>query len=662
MGNSILQKNIGELFLDYDEQAKDYILSKHYEYIIPSYQRAYKWDEELGEILFMDLIKPKGEGYNFGFITLSIIDSKNKYLFEIIDGQQRITTVYIIMMVLYNRLCILSAGDHEKKRLSKFIENFPFISKDSPTIPHLSFLYNEVESSDLEDKINKDNPIFNNFKKVNEALSIALRDCVDDDAAIGQIVQFVKYILNQKIIVLKYETPALALDSFIALNMKGRPLDTYEIFSALCLKIIDSPEEMDAYKIKLNNIYNLYFDNSKLLGFKSFDQFLKSMIVCMDYGTYNNDSDKMGEIQLKMPNHYIEETYKSPTSIMNFIDRLDRYLKAIIIFLEKGELSGLSKFTFSANSTQNIKQREMEIKWLVYGWHNNEIDRSMLIVIRRYIYALIIQIMKIDDAQDEDILYKKIFNSMTEIVLSLYHHHLISILGSDYVKLRAENIIISSAHDIRKFYSNTLDSEEIFSAELKNSSIAIGIQKNKFLRLSLLFQLKGIEKKDKLSLKGKIIEEIIPFDALNIEHFIIDKSRYKISEGRNKYLFNTILVKKIINDKFAEEKCKNCKNKIEFLQDKVFLSHKKEMEFLCFYIKSLSDNLEKLSEKYDKEQNFHIFIDLIENQKSDLTEKNIGLYREYMNEIMINLFRDISSELKSVLKMLTYENNCKVFH
>ncbi|MBO1307813.1 DUF262 domain-containing protein [Enterococcus sp. 669A] len=512
MSSDILQKKVGELFLDYSERKKKYVEKNHYKYIIPSYQRAYKWDVELGEILFRDLILPKGEGYNFGFVTLSVLEQNDDRLFEVIDGQQRITTIYIIMLVLYNRLCCLNAGETEKKRLEKFINNFPFSSEDSPTIPLLEKLHKDALGKGInsEDFINLDsspNPIFDNFKKIDDTLSQFLQG-MENDESIGTIVGYIKCILEQKIIILKYRTPALALDSFIALNMKGRPLDAYEIFSALCLKIIDSTEEMNEYKKKLNGIFNMYSANANLLGFQNFNHFLKTMITCMDYEKYSSDPERINEINLKIPNHYIEENYKSPTSIMNFIDKLGFYLKKVINFLKTGKLTELEGFCTDKSKTKNINKRLEEIEWLVYGWNNTENDGAMLMVIRKYLYALLIQIEKEKEKEEEKTAksYKLIYKCLTEITLSLYHHHLIGILGSNYLKLRQENLTISSAHDIKHLYSESFDWEEIFKAELAKENY--GISKAKFLKMNLIFQVKRVKKTKKLMLMVQLLTKL----------------------------------------------------------------------------------------------------------------------------------------------------------
>lgn len=73
-------------------------------YIIPVYQRAYAWEEDQWQAFLEDLIEQaEGENnYFYGNILLEVIKKGKEY--EIIDGQQRLTTLTIFMRSLLNVL------------------------------------------------------------------------------------------------------------------------------------------------------------------------------------------------------------------------------------------------------------------------------------------------------------------------------------------------------------------------------------------------------------------------------------------------------------------------------------------------------------------------------------------------------------------------------
>jgi hypothetical protein len=70
---------------------------KH-KYVVPLYQRAYAWGEEEIKTLLEDLLEvEQGEGEYF--LGNLILDSKN----HVIDGQQRLTTLYMLLSALRNK-------------------------------------------------------------------------------------------------------------------------------------------------------------------------------------------------------------------------------------------------------------------------------------------------------------------------------------------------------------------------------------------------------------------------------------------------------------------------------------------------------------------------------------------------------------------------------
>ena len=81
------------------------IFSKDFEYFIPSYQRPYSWEEVQTETLFDNLYdfykENRTDDYFLGSIVLIKEESKSRA--EVIDGQQRLTTLTIIFAVIAHK-------------------------------------------------------------------------------------------------------------------------------------------------------------------------------------------------------------------------------------------------------------------------------------------------------------------------------------------------------------------------------------------------------------------------------------------------------------------------------------------------------------------------------------------------------------------------------
>ena len=74
-------------------------------YVIPVYQRKYDWKTDNCQQLYSDLkkiITDKRESHFFGSIVSSVVPNGSKIEYHIIDGQQRLTTVTLLLLAICN--------------------------------------------------------------------------------------------------------------------------------------------------------------------------------------------------------------------------------------------------------------------------------------------------------------------------------------------------------------------------------------------------------------------------------------------------------------------------------------------------------------------------------------------------------------------------------
>lgn len=98
-------------------------------YTIPRFQRDYSWSEEEWEDLWMDIqgtLAPGGEPAHYmGYLVLQSADDKN---FEVIDGQQRLTTLSLIVLAgMRNLKRLVEAGraaDANQRRLDQLSQTY----------------------------------------------------------------------------------------------------------------------------------------------------------------------------------------------------------------------------------------------------------------------------------------------------------------------------------------------------------------------------------------------------------------------------------------------------------------------------------------------------------------------------------------------------------
>lgn len=84
------------------------IFSSEFEFKIPSFQRLYAWSEDESSELFDDLYEfykneANDEQYFLGSIVLAK-DTSHTFLYDVIDGQQRLTTLTILLALITSKL------------------------------------------------------------------------------------------------------------------------------------------------------------------------------------------------------------------------------------------------------------------------------------------------------------------------------------------------------------------------------------------------------------------------------------------------------------------------------------------------------------------------------------------------------------------------------
>lgn len=98
------------------------VITGHVKFQIPEYQRNYSWEKEQFEDLWRDLNNVKDEDSKNHFYGMFLFERKNN-LNKIIDGQQRITTVIILLNEIRQRFEELGEENKAESIKRGYIEN-----------------------------------------------------------------------------------------------------------------------------------------------------------------------------------------------------------------------------------------------------------------------------------------------------------------------------------------------------------------------------------------------------------------------------------------------------------------------------------------------------------------------------------------------------------
>ena len=215
-------------------------------FVIPEYQRPYAWEDEQIQTLFDDLWdftngeEGGAEGKSTYFLGSVVAFENENGEQEIIDGQQRITSLFLLLRAIYTMLTSASNKSREAQN---------FISQIEPALWRTNKLTGEVDYSNilLTSKVlnNEGNQILRNILKTGQTAPKAQDNYSKNYvkfqeriAAVSQanplmIYEFIYVILNKAILLpITADTQDTALTIFSTLNDRGLPLSDADIFKA----------------------------------------------------------------------------------------------------------------------------------------------------------------------------------------------------------------------------------------------------------------------------------------------------------------------------------------------------------------------------------------------------------------------------------------------
>lgn len=216
-------------------------------FVIPEYQRPYAWTDEQVETLFEDLweftVSNGGTEREGSYFLGSIVSYENDNgEQEIIDGQQRITSLFLLLRAIYTKLFNSPLSE-------RTLEANNFIGKIEPSIWRTNKLTGTVDykTTLLTSRVvnNEGNEILRKILETGRANKdskdnysrnyIHFQELLDKHSSENplMIYQFIYSLLNQAILLpITADTQDTALTIFSTLNDRGLPLSDADIFKA----------------------------------------------------------------------------------------------------------------------------------------------------------------------------------------------------------------------------------------------------------------------------------------------------------------------------------------------------------------------------------------------------------------------------------------------
>ncbi len=205
-------------------------------YIVPIYQRNYAWENKQIEELLNDISDAEAQNYYLGNLIVKRRADAKKY-FEVVDGQQRLTTLFLLITVLNKvikddpiplELGALSFETREKSN-STFLE-----------------LYKNDYPFELPEFLSKE--IYNGFDCICKFFKI--QKIPNDKECDYERIKKFKEKLCKKVKLLRVQVPENTDMNhyFEIMNTRGEQLEEHEIIKGQLLGVLNANKNKEVYR------------------------------------------------------------------------------------------------------------------------------------------------------------------------------------------------------------------------------------------------------------------------------------------------------------------------------------------------------------------------------------------------------------------------------
>lgn len=368
-------------------------------YIIPEYQRAYSWEYDECFQLYNDVLSAfeSKEDYFIGNIILAKGED-NDYELDVVDGQQRLTTILLMMKVLsvftkdeiFEEDCkkILGGTNRKTRKYEHRIKTEVFETTDKADLDevlkyqenHFEEIYQTSYNNKNEFQVNKD---FNHFKK--NILYFYDWFSFFRENSESSIDEFIEFFL-EKIYLLPIElrgaTKEIANESalviFETINNRGKNLEDADIFKA---KLYHRAKRVDESKIFID-LWKTFKNSCDNLKIEIDDVFrYYSHIIRGEQGIATGET--------KLREFFTLKDY-SPLRLKKYKETMNDLFKIIEILefinQEKQQNTELGKWIQLIEAYTNQYPKLALVVYLYKNIETEKLDLSVLESIVRYAY------------------------------------------------------------------------------------------------------------------------------------------------------------------------------------------------------------------------------------------------------------------------------------
>ena len=318
--------------------ARDYTIKEYIKdnrlFIIPRYQRNYAWEKRNIVQLVEDI--QSEDSYYIGNIIVNSLEDGIK---EVIDGQQRIISIFLLLIAIYHKT-------KSEDIAELFLDKDRSIKIDIEKRSEVSGI--SVIKAIVDDNISAPQKRFCEVQRYYDIEKL-LKACSDT-----QIEIFLSHLLDSKIVEVSFShREQKAHEMFVNLNTKGKPLEEIEILKSHLFKYLSEEKNSDKYKDE-------WFDMLNVIGDKYYGKYLQSV-------SFFRSSSYIRKNAIDSLNYLLQKVTNKETAeeVFDFVSGNDEIgLYKIYAAVKNHDINSLSSF-LSLGSGVSIDS--LDELWKIYG-------------------------------------------------------------------------------------------------------------------------------------------------------------------------------------------------------------------------------------------------------------------------------------------------------
>ncbi len=339
-------------------------LSQRKQYIVPRYQRGYVWEEKQWKDLFDDLklnyVRGATEGHFIGSIVIYDKQEVDFNKSSVIDGQQRITTFLLLILVIMRKADLLGNRAlfdgmklYVKAQTPSGIKYDKFYNEHNPYFKEILDACSEWHEDKSVITDNKDivKKKYSFEEKFIKNCFFALFGLLDEAYEQGlDLSAFANKVMSTIVIETISTDIKESYTVFEILNARGRPLESFELIKNYIMKNYEAISSPDEALVKWNILIELLTQNNVVLKDffdhyvsykykKNFDGKKKEKFTTYDYVKKNNIDNKADILLndlIEVSKYYV--IFNNPTKNMDMSQKEYSYkiLNSLLFFKGRG--------------------------------------------------------------------------------------------------------------------------------------------------------------------------------------------------------------------------------------------------------------------------------------------------------------------------------------